>query len=105
MMDNERLISWIGIFLLGGLVGASIAMLMAPQSGRKTRGMIADKGVELKDRAMGTVEETKHKAEQLASSTMEKVSSLRNRGQETLEETAEDIRNHAKNARDSMSRS
>jgi len=37
-------------FLLGGLVGAAVALLFAPQSGEETVSMIKDKGIELKDR-------------------------------------------------------
>ncbi|MGH2607283.1 MAG: YtxH domain-containing protein, partial [Anaerolineales bacterium] len=36
-------------FVIGGLVGAAVALLMAPQSGEETRHMIRDKGIELKD--------------------------------------------------------
>ena len=39
--------------VIGGLVGASLALLLAPQSGEETRGQIKDKSVELKD---GTIE-------------------------------------------------
>ncbi len=37
-------------FLLGGLVGAAVALLFAPQSGEETVSMIREKGIELKDR-------------------------------------------------------
>ena len=39
--------------VMGGLVGASLALLLAPQSGEATRDRIRDKSLELKD---GTVE-------------------------------------------------
>ena len=34
----------------GGLVGASLALLLAPQSGEETRNQIRDKGYELRDK-------------------------------------------------------
>jgi len=47
-------------FLLGGLVGAAVALLFAPQSGEETVSMIRDKGIELRDKvAEMTPEETK----------------------------------------------
>jgi gas vesicle protein len=36
--------------VMGGVVGASLALLLAPQSGEETRGQIRDKGYELRDR-------------------------------------------------------
>ncbi len=38
--------------IVGGLVGAAVALLMAPQTGEETRTVIRDKGIELKDRAV-----------------------------------------------------
>ena len=52
---------FIGI-LIGSLVGASVALLAAPQSGKKTRTLILDKGTELRDRASSTVQDTRGKA-------------------------------------------
>jgi gas vesicle protein len=37
--------------LVGGLLGAAAAMLLAPQSGEDTRAYLKEKGLELKDRA------------------------------------------------------
>jgi len=36
--------------ITGGLVGASLALLLAPQSGEDTRSQIRDKGLELRDK-------------------------------------------------------
>jgi len=36
-------------FLIGGIVGAGLALLLAPQSGRKTRKQIADMAEEVLD--------------------------------------------------------
>ena len=36
--------------ILGGLVGAAVALLFAPQSGEETRMMIRDKGIEIRDK-------------------------------------------------------
>jgi gas vesicle protein len=42
-------------FLIGGLAGASAALLFAPQSGRETREQIQQKTVELRDRTTETM--------------------------------------------------
>ena len=49
--------------VIGGLVGTSLALLLAPQSGIKTRGQIKDKGVELKDGAVEGLTEAGHRAQ------------------------------------------
>ena len=42
--------------LIGGLAGAGAMLLLAPQSGEKTRAQIQEKGFELRDRTTGMVE-------------------------------------------------
>jgi gas vesicle protein len=49
--------------VIGGLVGAAIALLMAPQSGEETRSQIRDASLELRDRANETIAEAREKAE------------------------------------------
>jgi len=50
-------------FIVGGLVGAATALLLAPQSGEETRAYIRDKSIELKDRAAETIEDARARAE------------------------------------------
>jgi len=64
MSDNS---SDIGAFfaglLIGGLVGAAVSLLLAPQSGEETRVMIRDKSIELKDMAVETGQDARIRAE------------------------------------------
>ena len=48
-------------FLLGGLVGAGFALLLAPQSGRETRQKIRELSGEAKEKAVEYVEDIKGK--------------------------------------------
>jgi gas vesicle protein len=48
-------------FLLGGLVGAGFALLLAPQSGRETRQKIKDLTEDVTEKAKGYVEDVKGK--------------------------------------------
>jgi gas vesicle protein len=52
--------------LLGGLLGAAMALLFTPQSGEETVSMIRDKGIELKDRMADMSPEDARKAIQEA---------------------------------------
>ncbi len=51
-------------FLLGGAVGAGLALLLAPQSGPETRRKIKDFAEDMKDRVGSTVEKGKDLFEQ-----------------------------------------
>jgi len=62
-------------FLLGGLVGAGFALLLAPQSGRETRQKIKDLTDDVKEKAM-----------EYAGDVKEKVTSTIDKGKEVYEE-------------------
>lgn len=55
-------------FVLGGVVGAAVALLLAPQSGRETRMRIRDLTGDVREKAMDYVEDVKDKV----TSTVEK---------------------------------
>ncbi len=44
--------------IVGGLIGATAMLFLAPQSGEETRAEIRDKAMELRDRTTGTVKDT-----------------------------------------------
>jgi len=53
-------------FVIGGLVGAAVALLTTPQTGEETRTLIHDKSIELKDKAVERAETARVKAEAAA---------------------------------------
>jgi len=93
---NNNIIFVIAAFVLGGLVGAGIALLMAPQSGQETRSVIRDKSVELKDKAVGT-------AEDLANQTKSRVSEIKHQGEEMIDKTKDRVESQVETAKKSMS--
>jgi gas vesicle protein len=63
MADNDNdLGSFVAGFLIGGLIGAGVALLLAPQSGEETREMLRERGIELKNRAEEAASEFSSKA-------------------------------------------
>jgi len=72
--------------LVGGLAGAVTMLLLAPQSGQKTRKQIEDKGIELRDRATQMVEDTASKISSKANDFMttgrKNFKELKHQGQE-----------------------
>jgi len=51
MSDNNEGTAFVAGFIIGGLVGAAVALVLAPQSGEETRAQIRERGIELKTRA------------------------------------------------------
>ena len=66
MSDRDEFGAFLVGFIVGGLTGAVISLLFAPQSGEETRAMIRDKSIELRDKAAQTAEEALARAEKLA---------------------------------------
>lgn len=67
MSNNENDFgAFLAGFVIGGLVGAATALLLAPQSGEDTRTLIHDRSIELKDLALEKAEEARVKAEAAA---------------------------------------
>ena len=105
--DND-FVNFLAGFVIGGLVGAAVALVMAPQSGEETRAVIMEKSIELKDKAVVSAEEARTRAEkamedarmraeesveelrvrvdELAQLTKERAGELQQRGQTVLDE-------------------
>src|SRR5665647_2020779 len=54
---NNNILSVLTGVLIGYLAGAVTMLLLAPQSGEKTRKQIEEKGIELRDRTAGVLED------------------------------------------------
>ncbi len=50
-------------FILGGVLGASLALLFAPESGRRTRERLRDLATDVRDKTIDLSEELRDKAE------------------------------------------
>jgi gas vesicle protein len=94
--DNTNLIT----FIAGLAVGALVGVLLAPDSGERTRGKIAKKSNELLEDLEGQLEIAKHKVNQFSDVVREKAGavadnvksragSLRNRVNSTVTEEQE----------------
>lgn len=73
-------------FFIGGLIGAAVALLMAPQSGEETRTQIREKSIELRDQVETTADEARTRAEKLAKEARARAENLQERGQVILDE-------------------
>jgi gas vesicle protein len=67
MSDRDSdLIAFLTGMIIGALVGAATALLLAPQSGEDTRTLIHDKSIELKNQVTDTAEDARDRAEAAA---------------------------------------
>ena len=71
-------------FLVGGLIGAATALLMAPQSGEETRAIITEKSIELKDAATTAAEDAIARAEAAAAEARAYADDLRVKAEEAI---------------------
>jgi gas vesicle protein len=76
-------------FLMGSVVGATIAFLTAPRSGEETREQIRVKGVELRDTAEQTTDEALATVKTAALDVSSRVEELRAQSQAALDEAQE----------------
>ncbi len=79
-------------FIVGGLTGAVVALLFAPQSGEETRALIKDKSIELRDRASQTAEEALARAEAAAAEARLRAEELTKEARLRAEELAKEVR-------------
>jgi gas vesicle protein len=89
MRDNGKVIG--GAFLLGGVAGAVIALLYAPQSGSETRRDISRTARRIGSNAADLIEETMEDVNEFASDLKEKTSDVIGRGKELTEKTVDEI--------------
>jgi gas vesicle protein len=66
MSDHDDFGSFLIGFVVGGLTGAVVALLFAPQSGEETRTIIKEKSIELRDKASEQADLVASKAEKFA---------------------------------------
>jgi len=111
MSERNDFGSFIVGFLVGGLTGAAVALLLAPQSGEETRTVIKEKAIELKEKAddvYGEVStkagalasDVKIKADDLSKEAAKKAAELKAKGQALIDENKVKLTKLAKGTKD-----
>ncbi len=81
--------------VIGGLVGAAIGLLLAPQSGEETRVQIRDAGIELKKRASETIAEAREKAEAITADARRRAEEITAEARKRADEIVSEARKRA----------
>jgi len=98
MSDRDEFGAFLVGFIVGGLTGAVVALLFAPQSGEETRALIKDKSIELRDKAQVSAEEAYARAEQLAADARRRAEELSKEARERAAELASEVKERGKGA-------
>ena len=104
MSDRDEFGAFLVGFIVGGLTGAVVALLFAPQSGEETRALIKDKSIELRDRASQTAEEALARAEAAAAEARARADELAHQLRERGQAVYSDVRERGKAAVESLRR-
>ena len=89
MKDNATKIG--GAFLLGGVIGAAIALLYAPRSGKETRQDISKTARRIKSNAVDLIEETIEDVHGFADNLKEKTGDVIEQGMNLSDKAKKDI--------------
>jgi gas vesicle protein len=104
MAERDEFGAFLIGFIIGGLTGAAVSLLMAPQTGEETRVYLKDRAIELREKAQetanatadqvgSTAAEVRNRAEDLASRARSNAEELRQRSQVILEEQKSKLQN------------
>lgn len=102
MSERDEFGAFLVGFIVGGLSGAVVALLFAPQSGEETRALIKDKSIELRDRAQQSAEEALARAEATAQEARARADELARQLKERGQVVYEDVRERGKTAVDAV---
>ena len=98
-------------FLIGGLVGGAVALLYAPQSGRKTREFLMTEGQETADKVMKSIREAQEsviktiddaqvRMEAMSEETRQRLNRLQEIARNTIDEQKGSLRKGYSSAKD-----
>ncbi len=104
MADGDEFGAFLIGFIIGGLTGAAIALIMAPQTGEETRAVLRDRAIELRDKAQETAQTMQEqvgsqadvvrtRATDLANKARSSADDLRQRGQVMVEQQRSRLQN------------
>ncbi len=102
MSDRDEFGAFLVGFIVGGLTGAVVSLLFAPQSGEETRALIKDKSIELRDKASVTAEQALAKAEAAAAEARDRADELAKELKARGETIVSDVKTRGKTALDAV---
>ena len=88
MADHDDFGAFFFGFLAGGIAGAVVALLFAPQSGEDTRRMIKERAIDLQERASDTFDDALSDAERATNEALRRAEMVYNEAKARVEAIA-----------------
>ncbi|HEY9087030.1 MAG TPA: YtxH domain-containing protein [Anaerolineaceae bacterium] len=83
-------------FLIGGVIGAAVMLILAPQSGSDTRHLLASRTQEIKNRAVESSTKTGKAVGELVSGARDRATNIFRRGEDMATSIKSNIEDEAK---------
>jgi gas vesicle protein len=90
--DDRDLLGAVGLLTIGVLIGAGVALLLAPKTGEETRELLREKGSDLARRAQDRGSGLARRAQESLGEAQTKAQELLGRSKEVVEEKSAQLR-------------
>ncbi len=90
--DDLNFLGALGLITVGAIIGAGVALLLAPKTGEETRELLKEKGVDFARRAQGRGSEFARRAQETVGEAQVKAQEVLGRGKEVVEEKSAQLR-------------
>jgi gas vesicle protein len=101
MSDNNDLGAFLAGFVIGGLVGAATALILAPQSGEETRSQIVNQSLALRDAGEARARHYRDMAETYTHDFLERTEEIVSEARGRAEEMGDQVQEQARIVLDS----
>jgi gas vesicle protein len=90
--DDLNFLGALGLITVGAIIGAGVALLLAPKTGEETRELLKEKGAGFARRAQDRGSELARRAQETVGEAQVKAQEVLGRGKEVMEEKSAQLR-------------
>jgi gas vesicle protein len=90
--DDLNFLGALGLLTIGAIIGAGVALLLAPKTGEETREILREKGADLAKKAQERGTEFARRAQETMGEAQVKAQEYLGRGREVVEEKSAQLR-------------
>ena len=90
--DDLNFLGALGLLAVGALIGAGLALLLAPKSGQETRELLRERGTDWAKRAQEQGSELARRAKESVGDAQVKAQGYLGKGKEVLEDTSAQLK-------------
>jgi gas vesicle protein len=90
--DDLNFLAALGLITVGAILGAGVALLLAPRTGEETRELLREKGTDLARRAQERGSEFAKRAQETVGDAQQRAQEYLGKGREVVEEKSAQLR-------------